>query len=90
MGYKNANSILPSDLVVAIQQHIDGEYLYIPRKEEDKRGWGELNQGRRLLDERNLLIFTEYQNGYSVPKLANKFYLSPKTIYKILSKQKNK
>ncbi|MBP2629312.1 MAG: Mor transcription activator domain protein, partial [Firmicutes bacterium] len=43
MGYKNAICILPDDLIMAIQQHIDGEYLYIPRKEENKKGWGELS-----------------------------------------------
>ena len=44
MGYKNAICILPDDLIMAIQQHIDGEYLYIPRKEENKKGWGELSK----------------------------------------------
>jgi len=88
MGYKNAICILPDDLIMAIQQHIDGEYLYIPRKEENKKGWGELTNGRRLLDERNATIFAEYQRGIPVEQLANTFYLSPKTIYKILSEMK--
>ena len=88
MGYKNAICILPDDLIMAIQQHIDGEYLYIPRKEENKKGWGELSNSRQLLDERNATIFAEYQHGTPVEQLANKFYLSPKTIYKILSEMK--
>ena len=33
MGYKNAIRVLPDDLIMAIQEYIDGEYLYIPRKE---------------------------------------------------------
>lgn len=88
MGYKNAICVLPDDLIMAIQQHIDGEYLYIPRKEENKKGWGELSNSRQLLDERNTTIFTEYQRGTPVPQLANKFYLSSKTVYKILSEMK--
>lgn len=88
MGYKNAICVLPDDLVAAIQQHIDGEYLYIPRKEENKKGWGELSNGRGLLDQRNATIFAEYQHGTSVEELAKKYCLSPKTVYKILSEMK--
>lgn len=88
MGYKNAICVLPDDLVMAIQQHIDGEYLYIPRKEENKKGWGELRNSRQLLNERNATIFMKYQHGIPVKQLANTFYLSPKTVYKILSKMK--
>ena len=36
MGYKNAVSVFPADLLEAIQQYIDGEYIYIPRKAENK------------------------------------------------------
>lgn len=89
MDYKNAFSVLPDDLVSAIQRHIDGEYLYIPRKKENKKSWGERSNTRRLLDKRNAAIFAEYQGGTSVQQLANKYYLSKKTIYKILSQIKN-
>ena len=85
MGYKNAIRVLPDDLIMAIQEYIDGEYLYIPRKEENKKGWGESSNSRQILDERNATIFDEYKRGTPVLQLANKFYLSPKTIYKILS-----
>ncbi len=88
MDYKNAICVLPDALITAIQQHIDGEYLYIPRKEENKKGWGELKNSRRLLDERNIAIFEKYQCGTPVEQLANKYYLSPKTVYKILAKMK--
>lgn len=88
MGYKNAICVLPDDLIMAIQQHIDGEYLYIPRKEENKKSWGELSNSRRLLAKRNATILAEYQHGTPVEQLAEKFYLSPKTIYKILSAMK--
>lgn len=89
MGYKNAIFVLPDNLIVAIQKHIDGEYLYIPRKVENKRAWGELKNSRQLYAERNATIFKEYKCGITVEELANKYYLSPKTIYKILSMMKN-
>ncbi|WP_324824678.1 CD3324 family protein [Sinanaerobacter sp. ZZT-01] len=85
MDYKNASCVLPDDLIAAIQQHVDGEYLYIPRKAENKKGWGELKNSRRLLHERNIAIFEGYRCGASVEKLAEKYYLSPKSIYKILA-----
>ncbi len=88
MGYKNAIFVLPDDLIAAIQQHIDGEYLYIPRKVENKRAWGELKNSRQLYAERNAAIFKEYNRGVPVEELANKYYLSLKTIYKILSMMK--
>lgn len=90
MGYQNAACVLPDDLIAAIQQHIDGEYLYIPRKEENKKGWGDLNNSRQLYVDRNAAIFKEYKCGRTVVELAKKYYLSPKTIYKILSMMKNK
>ena len=93
-GYKNAIGVLPDILIAAIQQHIDGEYLYIPRKIENKKAWGNLKNSRQLYAERNTAIFKEYKCGMTkcgmtVEELANKYYLSPKTVYKILSMMKN-
>ena len=41
MGYKKATKVLPQHLLRAIQEYVDGEYLYIPRKEENRKHWGE-------------------------------------------------
>ena len=40
MRYQKANEILPVELVELIQDYIDGEYVYIPRKQENKKGLG--------------------------------------------------
>ena len=85
MGYKNAISVLPADLLEAIQQHIDGEYIYIPRKTENKKLWGEVKNSRQYVQERNEMIFSQYQGGVSVEDIACLYYLSPKTVYKILA-----
>jgi Mor family transcriptional regulator len=90
MGYKNAACVLPDNLIAAIQQHIDGEYLYIPRKIENKKAWGALKNSRQLNVERNDAIYREYKCGSPVEELAKKYYLSPKTVYKILSALKSK
>jgi len=89
MGYKKAVGVLPNDLIVAVQQFIDGEYIYIPRKDENRKQWGERNNGRYQLKQRNSAISEQYQCGISVEALARKYYLSPKTVYKILSAIKN-
>lgn len=90
MGYKNALTVFPDDLLKAIQKHIDGEYIYIPRKPENKKHWGELKNNKQYIQERNQRIFSQYQSGTSVDKIATQYFLSPKTIYKIISDMKKK
>jgi Mor family transcriptional regulator len=41
------------------------------------------------LSKRNKAIFEGYKSGISVEQLATEYYLSPKTVYKILSEMKN-
>jgi Mor family transcriptional regulator len=85
MGYNKASCVLPTELLMAVQQHIDGEYIYIPRKTENRKRWGERKNSRNQLDRRNFEIFEQYKRGMSAEALAGQYYLSPKTIYKILS-----
>ena len=85
MGYKKALCVLPNDLLVAVQKYVDGEYIYIPRKAGNKKQWGERKNNRYQLGQRNRAIFEQYQCGISVEALARQYYLSPKTIYKVLS-----
>ena len=40
MGYIRAEEILPSNIIELIQDYIDGESIYIPRKESNKKQWG--------------------------------------------------
>ena len=37
MRYQKANEILPENLVELIQKYIDGGYVYIPRKQENRK-----------------------------------------------------
>ena len=88
MGYKAAVSVLPEDLLAVVQKYVDGEYIYIPRKAGNEKQWGELTNSRYQLEQRNREIFVQYQNGITVEALAGQYYLSSKTIYKILSTTK--
>ncbi|WP_043784665.1 CD3324 family protein [Solidesulfovibrio alcoholivorans] len=85
MAYTNASEVLPAQLLEAIQNHVDGAYLYIPRKEENRRRWGEGNDARTLLRARNAAIREKYLRGTPVEVIATSYCLSPKTVYKILA-----
>lgn len=89
MGYKQANKILPSRLLTEIQDYIDGQYVYIPRKDGSQKMWGENNGSKEITRKRNIEIFKRYSNGISVKELASMYYLSTKTIYKIIKKIKH-
>ena len=56
MSYRKAEEILPRELIEVIQQYVDGENIYIPRKLEHRKGWGERTQARQELDARNSAI----------------------------------
>ena len=83
VSYTNADRILPRELLDAIQQYADGGYLYIPRKAERKRAWG--TDARRARLARNRELYEKHLGGAPVHKLAEEYYLSAKTIYKILA-----
>ncbi|MEB7771011.1 CD3324 family protein [Kurthia gibsonii] len=83
MSYQNAKEILPEKLMKEIQQYVQGQTLYIPRKDEPKR-WGEKSGSRKALYERNEAICKAYAQGATKEQLAQKYYLSVETIRKII------
>ena len=85
VSYTNADRVLPRDLLDAIQQYADGVYLYIPRKAERKRAWGEATDTRGERLARNRELYEKHLGGAPVHKLAEEYYLSAKTVYKILA-----
>lgn len=87
MGYKKSTK-LPTELIEQIQEYVDGETLYIPRKSDRRKRWGEKSGANASLDERNAEIFRKYKNGISVKELAEEYYISKQGIYKILTKFK--
>lgn len=90
MGYVKAENVLPEEVIKLIQKYIDGQYLYIPRKEGNEKSWGETSGVKRELQNRNVEIFNSYAKGISVEELGNTYYLSEKSIRRIISKEKNK
>ena len=84
MSYANARDIFPDEILELIQNYVDGEYIYIPKKEENKIAWGELTNSKRELLNRNARIFEDYCIGLSIQSLSKKYYLSTKTIQRII------
>ena len=41
MRYVKAGDILPEELLLELQRYVDGAYLYVPRKQENRLSWGE-------------------------------------------------
>ena len=84
MGYIRAEDALPPELLARVQEYVDGQTLYIPRKGATRSRWGAQSGARELLEQRNLRIRAEHRSGCGVPALAERYYLSEKSIQRIL------
>ncbi|WP_195989023.1 CD3324 family protein [Clostridium sp. D53t1_180928_C8] len=89
MKYKKAQDILPQDLIVKLQEFMDGGYLYIPRKEENKKSWGDNTEIKKDLLKRNKKIYNDFNNGMTVKQLSTKYYLVENSIRRILREYKD-
>lgn len=85
MSYKNAKDILPETLLRKIQEYVEGENLYIPKREETRAAWGSSNGARQEYQNRNHQIRARYAVTQNMEELAEEFCLSIDSIRKILS-----
>lgn len=86
MKYKNANEILPQNLVEEIQKYIQGETIYIPKK--DKQITKSPTEYKIELQKRNVRIYTQHLEGISNEALADSFNLAQSSIRRILIEQR--
>lgn len=89
MSYKKATHVLPQELLLKVQEYIDGEFLYIPRVADNKKNWGDTTSTRQELQDRNRQIYADYLAGTNMETLAEKYYLSLKSIQRIVGQLKN-
>lgn len=89
MSYVKAVDVLPDEILALIQNYVDGEYIYIPRKENNKKSWGENTNSRKEIHMRNSKIYEDYKRGIKVKDLAEKYFLSDKSIQRIVLQKKN-
>lgn len=88
MSYIKADEVLPQNIIEIIQQYIDGENIYIPKKSNKRTGWGEKSGINEELKNRNSLIYSDYLCGEKISVLADRYYLSDKSIQRIIRKMK--
>lgn len=88
MGYIKAEEILPIEIIELIQKYVDGRNIYIPRKQDNRQEWGTKTSYRCELQNRNQLIYRDYLSGMTVYELAESYYLSEKSIQRIIIREK--
>ena len=88
MGYIRAEEILPVEVIELIQQYVDGTNIYIPRKQGNRQEWGSKTAYKYELQIRNDFIYKEYLSGATIPALAKSYYLSEKSIQRIIREKK--
>ena len=84
MGYIRAEDVLPFEVLTLVQEFIDGQTLYVPKKDATRNTWGSVSGTREYLEHRNAQICIERGEGSSVPVLAEKYCLSEKSIQRII------
>ncbi len=84
MGYRKAEEILPAELIERIQQYVDGQNIYIPRRTDNRLEWGARTEIRQELAVRNHQIYADYQSGMGITELTDKYCLSEKSIRRII------
>ena len=86
MSYLRAEEILPRELIETIQQYVSGKSIYIPSKE--KQGWGSHTDTIKKLGIRNREICEKYLNGVSTSSLAKEYFLSEKSVQRIIRSER--
>lgn len=86
MGYKNGKDVLPCELLQELQKYVQGELIYIPKEDNVRAGWGELNGTRTQIRKRNQEIHHLYSRGMRIRELVSRYHLSEDSIRKIIMK----
>jgi Mor family transcriptional regulator len=88
MSYKKAEYILPAELLELVQKDIAGECIYIPRKSENRKEWGSKTSIREESGLQDTPIYKDYQFGYDYRYLSETYFLSVKSIQRIIRQKK--
>ncbi len=82
MSYIKAEKVLPKELIEDIQQYVSGKSIYIPCKE--KQDWGSRTKTKEYYELRNTEIVAKYREGANIKLLADTYFLSEKSIQRIV------
>ncbi len=84
MSYKRADDILPENILEILQTYVSGETIYVPKKKECRKRWGSDTGVNERLRIRNEQLLDQHQKGASTKELALRYYLTEKSIQRIL------
>ncbi len=90
MSYRRADDVLPKNVLEILQMYVSGETIYVPQKEACREKWGSGTGVSERLRIRNEEIFVRYQSGISIKELAQSYYLTEKSIQRILRNMRKK
>ncbi len=88
MSRKKIENVLPAEVIELIQQYVEGQNIYIPRKTESRQEWGTGTHIKEELSERNREIYNEYLAGARTGELAKRYFLTEKSIRRIIREMK--
>lgn len=88
MSYIRAEEVLPPEVLTLVQEFVEGRTLYIPKKGSGRSRWGSVSGAKSKLDCRNASIYEEYKAGRDIQRLADQYFLSVKSIQKIIRDRK--
>jgi len=88
LKYVNAKEVLPPEILALVQEYSGGALIYVPKKDDDKIGWGQKNGARTHVHSRNINIMDAYRKGASICDLMIEYCLSEASIRKILYTKK--
>lgn len=84
MKYRNAQSVLPEAILEQLRRYAEGEILYIPKRPQNRKRWGEVQGTRKKTYERNEAIKAAHAHGRTFRELAEEYCLAEETVKKIL------
>lgn len=90
MGYKRADEVLPKEILKLVQKYVSGENIYVPKRTDNRKKWGSNTDTKQKLALRNQRILQEYQEGVTVEELGKRYFLTAKSIQRILKNIKTK
>lgn len=88
MNYIRAKDVLPMEMIRQIQCYVEGQMIYIPKSEPEKKGRRADTLAKRELSIRNANIYMEYISGSSIKQLSQKYFLVEKSIQRIIRQEK--
>jgi len=84
LKYVNAKDVLPAEILDLVQQYSGGALIYVPKKDDERAGWGQQNGARTQVKLRNRDIINAYRGGANIQCLMEQYCLSEASIRKII------